>query len=569
MAAWNTYQKKAFQYLLLLFVAIIAINFIANKQFYRWDLTKEKRYTLSPATKQLLKDLDKQIEVEVYLDGKNLPAGIKKLKQSTKELLNEFRALSKGFVSYRFVDLNAIDDETLRKQIEENLAQSGIFPTNLNVKETSVSSQQLIYPGALFSNGQRNIGVEILENQMAFNTQDVLNNSYNFLEFKFANTIKKLMQERQHRIGILEGHGEPGSKTMSDLAQQLFAQDYMVRRIDLNKQSLFGAENYPDILMIPKPTQAFPEEHKFEIDQYIMHGGKVIWMLDKVIADVDSFRRNPQYLAIEQPLNLDDQLFRYGARVNADLVQDVYANPVPVTEGIGGGKTKTNLYPWVFHPIVYANNNHPIGKRLDPIALEFPNSLDTIRVQHVKKTILLSSSEATRISKAPVPLELGIAKVEPKPEYFTKSEVPLAVLLEGDFRSLYDNSLTKAFMEDLQKWQIEFKSVSEPTKQIVIADGDIALNDISVGGVPSPLGYNKYTRQTFANRAFMMNCIEFLMDDNELILSRNKETKMQLLDEPKVKDMQGLWQVLNIAVPLAFMFLVGGVIRWRRRRFVD
>ncbi|MEZ5022595.1 MAG: gliding motility-associated ABC transporter substrate-binding protein GldG [Chitinophagales bacterium] len=431
MASWNTYKKRSFQSVFIALAVIVLINFLATKQFYRWDLTKEKRYTLTPSTKALLKDLDRQINVTVYLDGKDLPVGIKKLRNSTRELLNEFRALSGGFIDYEFVDIYKIEDEAVRKQLEENLVDVGIYPTNLNVTETSGSSKKLIYPGAVFSNDERSIGVQILENQMTFNTQDVLNNSYNFLEFKLANTVKKLLQDRQYRIGILEGNGEVNTSRITDLGQHLATQDFFIRRINLSKQTLFGESNKPDVLIIPKPTEAFSEEDKFEIDQYIMNGGKVLWMIDKVVADLDSFRAAPQFLAIERNLNLDDQLFRYGVRLNADLVQDLYCNPIPVTEDVGGGQSKTNLYPWVFHPVITMDNEHPINKNIDPVALEFVGSIDTIRVPNVEKTILLSTSDYTRISKAPVPLDLGIAR-ELCPNIFTVApSAPVAVLLEG------------------------------------------------------------------------------------------------------------------------------------------
>ncbi|MEZ5009376.1 MAG: gliding motility-associated ABC transporter substrate-binding protein GldG [Chitinophagales bacterium] len=566
MASWNTYKKRSFQSVFIALAVIVLINFLATKQFYRWDLTKEKRYTLTPSTKALLKDLDRQINVTVYLDGKDLPVGIKKLRNSTRELLNEFRALSGGFIDYEFVDIYKIEDEAVRKQLEENLVDVGIYPTNLNVTETSGSSKKLIYPGAVFSNDERSIGVQILENQMTFNTQDVLNNSYNFLEFKLANTVKKLLQDRQYRIGILEGNGEVNTSRITDLGQHLATQDFFIRRINLSKQTLFGESNKPDVLIIPKPTEAFSEEDKFEIDQYIMNGGKVLWMIDKVVADLDSFRAAPQFLAIERNLNLDDQLFRYGVRLNADLVQDLYCNPIPVTEDVGGGQSKTNLYPWVFHPVITMDNEHPINKNIDPVALEFVGSIDTIRVPNVEKTILLSTSDYTRISKAPVPLDLGIARVDPLPEYFQLQFVPVAVLLEGKFRSLYDNRLTKSFIQKLVEVNEDFATESSYTKQIIISDGDIGVNDIDVSGVPLPLGYNKFTKQTFANRDFLLNCIEYLLDDNGLISARNKETQMQLLDKQKVLEKKGLWQVLNIGVPLIFMFLIGGWIRWRRNK---
>ena len=567
MADWNSYQKKSFTTFAVVLGILLLVNFFSTTQFFRWDLTKEKRYTLSKSTKDLLKELDEPIYVEVYLEGKDLPAGIKKLKNSTRELLNEFRALSGGMLDYKFIDVFAIDDDAKREELEEALMKKGLYPTNLEVQEDFGFSENLIYPGAVFSRGDRSVAIKILENQMAYSTQDVLNNSYNFLEFKLANAVKKMELERPYRVVFLEGHGEVTTAKLSDLGQYLAQQDFLVRRINLAKQSLLGSEI--DILIIPKPQQPFPEIQKFEIDQYIMRGGKVIWMIDKAVADLDSFRTAPNYLAVDRQLNIDDQLFKYGVRINTNLVQDILSNPIPLTEGQGDG-SQTKLFPWVFHPIVNANNDHPIGKKLDPIALEFASSLDTIKVLGVKKTVLLSTSEYGRKSATPVPLDLGIARVEPLPEYFQEPFISLGVLLEGKFKSLYENRVSKEFKDLLKEgeghFNTQFISESIPTQQIVIGDGDIGVNDVDPSGAPLPLGYYRYTKQTFANRDFLVNCVEYLLDDNGLISTRNKESQMQLLDSVLVDERKGMWQFLNIVVPLIFMLCVGGFIRYNRKR---
>jgi ABC-2 type transport system permease protein len=566
MAAINTYQKRSLQSVLIAILLVLAVNYGATKKFFRWDLTKEKRYTLTPSTKAILKNIDEPIRIEVYLEGKDLPVGIKKLRNSTRELLNEFRALSNGYIDYRFFDINEIDNKEERELLEESLIKGGLFPTNLEVKSKSGTSQKLIFPGALFSTENRSVAVQILENQLSFQTQDVLNNSYNFLEYKLANTVRKLLQERQLRIAFLEGNGEAGTERIADWGQSLALQKFVVQRINLNNNSLLSAENAPDLLIIPKPRQPFSEQHKFEIDQFIMNGGKVMWLLDRAVADLDSFRIAPQYTSVAIDLNLEDQLFKYGVRVNQDLVQDYYCNPIPVTEIEGAGQTKTNLYPWVFHPVVTANNDHPIGKNMDPVALEFASSLDTIRAPNVEKTILLSTSELSRKSGVPLGLDLGIARIEPLPEYFTEPFIPLGVLLEGEFSSLFANRLSAEQNNLLLSKNMPFKEKSVATRQIVISDGDIGVNDMDVNGTPSPLGYYKFTRQTFGNKDFLNNCVEYLLDENGLITARNKETKMQLLDKQRVLEQQGLWQVLNVGLPLAFMFLVGGMIRWRRKK---
>jgi len=563
MADKNTYKNRSFAMLLFGLAVILVINLVGNSFFHRWDLTKEKRYTLSPSTKALLRDLNEPLDVQVYLTGDDLPAGIRKLKNSTRELLNEFRALSGGMLDYKFIDIYKIEDDKDREALEQSLLKGGLYPTNLEVKQDAGFTEKLIYPGAVFTNGDRNIAVQILENQMAFNTQDVLNNSYNFLEFKLANTIKKLMLTRPYRVAVTEGHGEPSNARMSDLLQTLSLQDFQVQRLDMTSQSILQAG--ADLVIISKPQKPFNELEKFEIDQYIMHGGKVLWMLDGAIGDLDSFRIAPSYMAVERPLNLEDQLFRYGVRVNKDLVQDIYCNPVPVTEN-EGGEPKTSLYPWIFHPVINTPDDHAISKNLDPLIIEFASSIDTVKVKGIKKTILLKTSEFTRTSSTPVGLDLGLATIEPLPEYFDKSEISLGVLLEGEFRSLYENRLTSAFRELLHNSNKSFIATSGQNKQIVFSDGDLGVNDMDPTGVPLPLGYYRYTRETFANKDFLLNCIEYLLDEEDLIGSRNKETTMQLLDKQMVKEKKGMWQFLHLGIPLIFTLLIGGTIRWFRKR---
>ena len=570
MKRWNTYKKRSFGSLLLGLVTIVAVNFMASTTFHRWDLTKEKRYTLSPSTKQILRELDQPIEVNVFLDGDDLPAGIKKLRNSTKELLNEFRALSGGMLNYEFIDIYSVENPEERKAIEEFLVRGGLYPTNLEVKQEAGTSEKLIYPGAVFSSESRDIAVRILENQMTFSTQDVLNNSYNFLEHKLASTIKKLILERPYRIALVEGHGELENDRISDLMQTLIQQDFQAQRIDLTEQPLLGSA--ADIVVIAKPQSRFSEREKFELDQFIMNGGKALWMIDMAVGDLDSFRFARQYMAVDRDLNLGDQLFRYGVRLNNDLAQDIYCNPVPVTENVNG-EDQTKLYPWIFHPVIHVSGieqeaTHAITKNMDPVILRFASSMDTIKTPDVRKIILLKTSQFSRTSSTPVMLDLGIARINPLPEYFDTSDLAIAVLLEGNFRSLYENRITAEFRAVLDQAGMEFVPQASGGKQIVISDGDIGANDLDPSGIPLPLGYYRYTRETFANKDFLLNCIEYLVDDDELIASRNKETSNQLLDKQVVRERKGMWQFLNFGVPLSFMLLVGGVVRLRRRKYL-
>jgi ABC-2 type transport system permease protein len=383
--------KRLFWTLLI----VVAINYISNVLHFRFDLTSEKKYTLTDNTKLLLKNLKDPVFVEVYLEGNNLPTGIKKLRNETKDLLEEFRILSKGKVEYHFFNIDKIKDEKKKEDFQKTLAQKGIFPTNVQVKSEGGFQEKLVFPGALVKVKGKELPIQILEKQIQ-GAQQTLNNSINFLEYKIANSINKIARGKPPIVAFVTDKGGPSD--VSDFLKGLYFQNFQVQRFDISSQVLF--RQGIDILVIAKPTQRFSEEDKFKIDQYVMHGGKVMWMIDQNIADLDSFKSAPSIISVQRDLNLTDILFKYGVRLNNDLVLDLYCNPTPVSRIING-QPQMKLYDWVFNPIILSQNNHPIVKNLDPVAIEFASSLDTIRTKNINKTILLQSSQYSRLQATP------------------------------------------------------------------------------------------------------------------------------------------------------------------------
>jgi len=557
----NHYIKQSFKILAISLLAVLLLNIVSSLVYKRFDLTEEKRYTLTPATKNLLKNLNENVEVEVYLEGKNLPAGIKSLRNETKELLQEFRNISKGRVTYKFFDVNSIKDQKKREEFQMNLVNKGLRPTNLEVKSNSGYSENIVFPGALVKAGGNEIPVQILENQFSVGAQGSLNNSINFLEYKTANAIQKAIRKKRPKILFLQGHGELGVAPLEYLLKDLNAQGFEIDKLELDKDKLLN--NGVDILMVAKPNSAISDPEKFLIDQYIMQGGKVIWLLDNIICDLDSFKLAPSIFSVPRDLNLDDILFRYGIRINHNLVMDLYCNQIPIIESIGGNP-QPKLFPWVFYPIAVSKNNHPIVKNLDPVTLKFTSSIDTLGNPGVHKTILLSSSDYSREQNTPFQIYLEGAKQRPDPSLFNKKNIPMGVLLEGNFQSLYKNQLTEDYRKLLDIQQVTYKAESEKNKMIVIADGDIASNELDAKGVPLPLGYDKYSQKMYANKDFMLNAIEYLVDDNNLITARNREIKMRLLDKAELQNKKGLWQVITLVFPLVLILFFGTVYNRRR-----
>ncbi|MEZ4878546.1 MAG: gliding motility-associated ABC transporter substrate-binding protein GldG [Chitinophagales bacterium] len=542
-------------------LVIIIINLIGSKIYHRFDLTQEKRYTLTQSTKNLLKNNKEKVDIEVYLDGKNLPAGFKQLKNETKELLQEFRNISKGNIQYHFIDIDKAKNQEAKEKLQNDLIEKGILPVNLEVKTSSGTVEKLIFPGAIIKTNKREIPVQILENQFAFGAQGALNNSVNFLEYKVANGIQKALKENPPRIAFLQGHDELDINHLQDFIRTLGRQNFIIDRVFLDKDDLLNSKT--DVLVIAKPQLTIPDNEKFIIDQFIMNGGKVLWLIDNTTADLSRFELAPNFVASNLDLGITDLLFRYGVRINYNLVLDLYCTQIPIIETIGGNP-QPKLFPWVFYPIAVPNNRHAIVKNLDPIWFRFCSSIDTLAIPDVKKTILATTSQYARVQNTPFDIYLQGAKLQPNPELFNKKDIPLAVLLEGNFKSLYKNQLTTDLRAILANFSKPYKSSSNFNKMIVVADGDVIKNDLDSKGVPVALGYDRYTQKQFANKDFLLNSIEYLIDDNNLIEARNREIKMRLIDKAKLEDKKALWQFITIIFPLLFTLIVGGYINRRR-----
>lgn len=557
----NYYFKKSIYTLVLSLLILVAVNFIANKFFLRWDLTAEKRYTLTPATKKLLSNLKQNVEIDVYLAGKDLPAGMKRLKKETRELLQEFRSYSNGNITYKFIDVNTIKKDK-EKKIEE-LVQKGVKPINLEVNTNSGFMEKLIFPGAILKANGREIPIQILENQFTFGAQGSIDNSINFLEYKLANAVQKLIKKTPPRIAFLQGHDELPFEKLQDIVNTLTLQNFEVGVIDIAKEPLF--KNNIDILIIAKPRIAFLDEEKFLIDQFIMHGGKVIWLMDNHTADLQNFQQSPTYLATPLELNIEDILFRYGVRINYDLALDLYCTQIPIIETVGGNP-QPKLFPWVFYPLAVSRNNHPIVKNIDPIWFRFSSSIDVLKNPNINPTILAATSTYSRTQALPFEIYLLGAKQKPNPNLFNRKDVVLATLLEGDFTSLFLNQYTSDLQSLLDKQGVEFRGKSYKNKMIVIADGDVIANDLDSKGSVIPLGYDRYGQQQYANKDFILNCVEYLVDDNNLIEARNREVKMRLLDKAQLTEKKELWQFLNFAIPVFFISIFGYIYFKQRQR---
>ncbi|HET6243046.1 MAG: gliding motility-associated ABC transporter substrate-binding protein GldG [Bacteroidetes bacterium] len=559
MTTKKTNKKRDLIQLLASVLIIILINIIGNFAFKRIDLTSEKRFTLTSATKELVKNLDDVVYVKVYLEG-DFPAGFKRLRNSTKEILDELRAISPD-IEYEFINPSSDPDEKKRHEIYQQLTKQGLQYTNLEVKEGDGKSEKIIFPGAIFSYRGKEAPLQLLKSQMGASPEQMLNISEQQLEYEIANTIKKLSDESKPSIAFIEGHGELDETEVKDATRAL-SEYYDVKRIKIAEKlnSLKGIS----AIIIANPDSAFSEKDKFIIDQFIMRGGKVLWLINPVDAIMDSLSTNKMTFAIAKELNLDDQLFRYGIRINNNLVQDLQAAPIPVVTGYIGNQPQQKLFPWFYFPLLMPQSNHPIVNNLNALRVEFISSIDTVSAPGIKKTPLLHTSKYTKLLNAPVRISINSLREEPKAEQFNKSFQPVSYLLEGEFESAFTNRITPEVMESED---IKFKDKSQPTKMIVVGSGNIIKNSIqkSTGNV-YPLGYDRFTGEIYSNKTFILNAMNYLCDDSGIIGARSKEFKLRLLDSERIKVERTFWQLLNTVLPVIIVLFAGIILFYIRKR---
>ena len=544
---------------------LLFVNILANTFYTHLDLTEEKRFTLTRPTREMLKGLKDRIYIQVLLEGE-FPAGFKRLQTATREMLDDFRSVS-GYVDYQFEDPGKGTLEEVNDR-RKALADQGIIPVNLRVAEQGQRSQQLIYPVAVVHYANRRIPVKLLENESpTLNPEVVINNSVTLLEYKLANAIKKILTPQRPSILFTNGHGELDDAQTADLERGL-NQFYNTDRIALDSVVQLKPADCA-LLVVAKPRRGFSERDKFKIDQYVMQGGRVLWLLDRLNADLDSMRHASRFVPTDYPLNLEDMLFKYGARIQPDLILDLECSKIPLATGQMGNAPQMELFPWYYHPTVLPDGNHPIVKNLDRVELRFCSSIDTIRTKTVvKKTRLLTSSRYSRLQFSPIDLNFDILKYDPDPAKFDKGMQTVGLLLEGIFPSNYENRVSQEMLAGLQQLGMSFKAESTPTRMLVISDGDVAANFVRDAAKKEwlPLGYNRFENATYANKELMLNAIEYLIDPSGVIEARTKEVKLRLLDTVKARKEATLWRSVNIVTPLVFLGIFGWFFNWRRKR---
>ena len=551
-------MKKKIKHIAITIIVLIAINVIGNTLFKRFDLTEDKRYTLSESAVAIIKNIDSPIVIDVFLDGDDFPSEFRRLQTETKQLLEEFSNINDNIV---FNFINPLENETTREQNINQLINRGLAPMQLSVSESGKSSKAIIFPWALASFNEQTVTIPLIKNKIGASQQELVSNSVQHLEYAFADGFNKLTKPKQRKIAILKGNQQLDDIYIADFVKKLgeyyFIAPFTLDSVTTNAQKTLNDLKAFDLIISAKPTQAFSEREKLVLDQFTMNGGKSLWLLDAVSIEKDSLYNNAgKNYAVSRDLNLTDFFFKYGVRINPSIVADLYSAPIMLATG-KDNDTRLMRLRWPYSPLAKGNTNHPITNNLNLVKFDFANPIDTLK-NSIEKTVLLKSSELSKLEGVPREISLELATQEPETVLYNKGSQILAVLLEGEFNSAYKNLIKPLKLATI-------KDQSSFTKMIVIADGDVIKNNVDRNG-PTNLAFDRSSNQEVGNKEFLLNAVNYLLDDDGLINIRSKEIAVAFLDQQKIANEKTKWQLINTTLPLVLLTLFGFVFNFIRKK---
>ncbi|HAN17230.1 MAG: gliding motility-associated ABC transporter substrate-binding protein GldG [Bacteroidetes bacterium GWC2_33_15] len=557
-------KKQNIIQLTLALIIVLLINYISSNAYFRLDLTADKRYTLNKSSREILDSLNDIVYIEIYLDGE-MPVGFQRMQKSVRELMDEFRVIANDNIQFSFINPSESADQKKRNVLFQDLYDRGLNPTNVKDRDTEGGmAEKMLFPGAIIAYQGKETPVNLLKNNPGLSADENLNNSIESLEYEFIDAIRKITVKQRKRIAFIEGQGELDEFQTGDITKAL-SEYYDIDRVTI-KDFITILEPY-DAIIIAGPTEEYTEKSKFIIDQYLMKGGRILWLIDAVKADMDSLSTGSATFAFYNDPNLGDQLFKYGVRVNPDIIQDIQCAVIPVNTAITGNQPRFAPAPWVYFPLLNPPSNNPITKNLNMIKAEFPSVIDTVgNNPDIRKKIILTSSQNCRVLTVPQLVSLEQVREQIDPYTFNQSYKPVALLLEGKFESVFTNRLINEYTGNQP---FEFKNKSLPTQMIVISDADIIRNDVrqrADGVFLSPLGYDRYTKQSFGNKEFVMNTVHYLVEKNGILDIRSRDFKLRLLDKSKLITKKTKWQLINTVLPVVSILLFGFILLYIRKR---
>ena len=542
---------------LILLVFLVGLNIVSFYIFERFDLTEDKRYTLSQSAENILDKVEAPLIIDVFLQG-DFPSEFRKLQVETRQLLEELNAHNSN-IQFNFIDplKEGGDANTIATQFYE----MGMTPARINVVENGRSSESIIFPWAMANYGKETVIIPLLKNKLGATSEERVSGSVQQLEYVFADAVSRLVTPKRKKVAVMRGNGELPDAYLADFIRSIqeyyFVAAFTLDSFAVDPEKTLSALKEYDLIIEPKPTEAFTEKEKYVLDQYLMDGGKVIWMIDQVAMETDSlFTPTGSAFALPRDLNLGDFFFQYGVRINPVLVKDIYSAPIILASG-RGNDTQFNPFPWFYSPLSASSKAHPIVNNIEAVKFEYASPIDTLK-NGIRKTILLSSSPSTSLEGTPVEINLGLIEKEPELSIYNEGEQPLAVLLQGSFTSVYKNRIKPFEVPNPQEEGTE-------TAMLIISDGDVVKNQLQQGQ-PLELGFDRFTGTTYGNKEFLLNAVNYLLDDSGLIQIRSKEVSIAFMDLRKAEENRRFWQTINIIAPLALLGIFAGIFFYLRRR---
>ena len=545
---------------LVLLGVLVLINLASSFLYERFDLTIDKRYTLSPASEEILEKIEAPIIIDIFLEG-DFPPEFRRLQEETRQLLEEFASQNPN-INYNFID--PLEGGGEASEIATQFYEMGMTPARINVVENGRTTEAIIFPWAMANYGKKTVSIPLLKNQLGATTEDRVENSVQQLEYSFVDALSKLVEPRKKKIAVMRGNGELPDAYIADFVKSIqeyyFIAPFTLDSVETAPEKTLSELNDFDLVIEAKPTQPYSEAEKFVLDQYLMQGGKQLWMLEHVAMETDSlFSPTGSAFALPRDLNLGDYFFKYGIRINPVLVKDIYSAPIVLARG-SGNDTEFNPYPWFYFPLSASKKVHPIVNNLEAVKFEYASPLDTL-ANDLEKTVLLTSSPNSLLEGLPKEISLDLINQKPDLSLYDAGEQPLAVLLEGEFTSVYNNRIPPFKLD-------QALNTSKNTQLLVISDGDIAKNGLQ-RGQPMELGFDRFTGTTYGNKEFLLNAVNYLLDDTGLMNIRSKEVSIAFLDLQKADENRTFWQVVNLALPLAVLGIFAGLfIFFRRKKYI-
>ena len=553
-------KNKNLKSVVLIILVLVLTNLAGNFYFHRFDLTADNRYTLSPTTLKIIKEIKEPLIIDVFLKGE-FPGEMKKLQTETQQILEEFKAYNSNIV-FQFV--NPLEEENKREATIHAFLERGLTPINVTLNDRGKQTQEVAFPWAITTYHGRSVKVPLLKNIMGASIAEKVVSSVQHLEYAFTSAFNSVAKPKQKKVAVIKGNGELNDLLMGDFIKQVkencFIGTFTLDSVSKKPVETLAVLKKYDLAVIVKPIERFTDEEKFVLDQFVINGGKTLWLIDQVNIEMDSlYNESGSTLAFPNDLNLNDMFFKYGVRINPDMVKDIMASPITLATGENGSGTQYNQFPWFYSPLVYPTSKHPIVSNLDAVKFEFTNGIDTLK-NGIKKTVLMQSSPYSRLVGAPVEVKLEMVNERPEQsEFSNKGNIPVAVLLEGKFRSAFENRVMP-FQDKT------FKNIGEPNKMIVISDGDVIKNQLDKNYQPLELGYDKWTNKLYGNKEFLINCVNYLIDDNGLINIRSKVVNLPILDKEKVYDNYTSAQIISVGLPILILAIFGLLFTFLRKR---